>query len=76
VTTELPPVAVPLVEATEDPVMDGTLVERETSVPELEEVEDEVPDALLAEMEGIEVADDDELTGELIAPEFWLASEL
>lgn len=68
--------AVPLVEATEDPVMDGTLVERETSVPELEEVEDEVPDALLAETEGIEVADDDELKGELIAPEFWLASEL
>lgn len=68
--------AIPLVEATEDPLMDGTLVERETSVPELEGVEDEVPDALLAEMEGIEVADDDELKGELIAPEFWLASEL
>jgi hypothetical protein len=76
VTTELPPVTVLLVEATEDPVVDDTLVEREASVPELKGVEDDVPDELPAEMEEMEVADNVELAGELIAPAFWPKSEL
>ena len=84
--TEIPPVAVPLAKDAEDPDTEDALVERVASVPELEEdtvfdpsgiiVEDEIPDALLAEIEEVEVAEDDELTGELIAPAFWLASEL
>ena len=90
VTAEIAPVAVPLAKDAEDPDMEDALVGRVASLPELEEdtvfdalevrVEDEMPDALLAEIEVAEVADDDddddELTGELIAPAFWLASEL
>ena len=56
--------------------MDDALVVREASILELEEVEDEMPDALLTETEEIEVADDDELMGELEAPAVWPASEL
>jgi hypothetical protein len=56
--------------------VDDAPVVSEASILELEEVEDEMPDALLAETEEIELADDDELTGELKAPAFWPASEL
>ena len=76
VTTEATIVAVPLVEITEDPDVDDALVVRRESVPELEEVEDEMPDALLAGIDEAEVTDDEELTGELIAPAIWPASEL
>ena len=76
VTTEATIVAVPLVEITEDPDVDDALVVRGASVPELEEVEDEMPDVLLAEIDEAEVTDDVELTGELIAPAIWPASEL
>jgi hypothetical protein len=76
VTTEAAIVAVPLVEITEDPDVYDALVVREASVPELEEVEDEMPDALLAEIDEAEVTDDEELTGELIAPAICPASEL
>lgn len=74
--------AVPLADEAEDPEVDDALVveevpEEDTApTPSEEVVEDETPDELLAEIEKIEVADDDELTGELIAPAFWLASEL
>ena len=76
VTMEAPLLAVPLVETIEDPDMDGVPVVRDEAIPELEEVEDEMPDALLTETEEIEVADDDELMGELEAPAHWPASEL
>jgi hypothetical protein len=79
-------VAVPLAEDAEDPDMDDALVGRVASLPELEEdtvfdalevrVKDEMPDELLAEIEVAGVADDDELTEELITPALWLASEL
>jgi hypothetical protein len=91
VTTDVPPVAVPLAEDAEDPDVEDALIVREALVPELEErmvvapseagVEEEMPDELLvelgnAEVKEPEVADEDKLTEELNVPADWPASEL
>ena len=75
--------AVPLAEETEDSEVDDALVVEEAPEegtalnPSEATLEDKTPDELLAEVEAAEVADDDdELTGALTAPAFWLASEL
>lgn len=83
--TDVPPVAVLLVEDAADPDVDDALVARVVSVPELDEVigfvllraevEDELPDELLGEVEEANAVEDDELTDELTAPALWLASE-
>ena len=74
--------AVPLATKTEDSEVNDALVVEEAPEegtalnPSEATLEDETPDELLAEVEAAKVADDDELTGALTAPEFWLASEL
>ena len=74
--------AVSLAEETEDSEVDDALVVEEAPEegtalnPSEATLEDETPDELLAEVEAAEVTDDNELTGALTAPEFWLASEL
>ena len=74
--------AVPLAEETEDSEVDDALVVEEAPEegtalnPSEATLEDKTPDELLAEVEAAEVADDDELTRALTAPEIWLASEL